>query len=493
MTTLDMNGFASGSELTQFRFRKGAFVLGELHPDHGQTFDAGLLDDKHLFVVAGSRAGKGTSIIIPNLIQWQGGVLCVDPKGENASITAMRRGTAEHAAKTGTAVTEFIGQNVAILDPLGEVKGPARRYLVTYDPLADIDITSHEAPAQIANAIEAIVLPEQGGEHWTDSAGAILAGIIEHVLIKEDRANHSLAFVRKLLGEGFDEIEKRLKETPVTPAALAQEAAAMLTETEGDELSGFKSTLRRQLRWIADPRMQKHLAPSEFSLRQAVQENWSIYIVLPPRMMHRFKRWMRLVINTALDAKMASPFEHKGTRTLFVLDEFASLGHFTLIEEAAASMAGYGIKLMPVIQNLGQIRRDYGRNWETFLGNAGAVCAFGLNDFETEEYIAKRMGNVMVWEQSYGDSASRDPTSITDRNVTRSKNLGLRERPVRWPNEVHEETARQTLRMFVILADGRPVAIKRRNYDSLPEHLYDSPEYIANWEKHFAARAAAAK
>jgi type IV secretion system protein VirD4 len=489
---MDMNGFVESAELDQFRYRSGAFFLGEIDAAHGAKFEAGLEDDKHLFVVAGSRAGKGTSIIIPNLIRWQGGVLCVDPKGENASITAMRRGRKEDAEKTGTAVTDFIGQRVAILDPLGEVKGAARRYRVTYDPLSDIDIKSDDAANQIYNVIEAVVLTEQGGEHWTDSAGAILAGIIEHVLIVEDRKNHSFAFVRKLLGEGFDALEKRLKNSPITPAALAQEAAALLEDTTGDELSGFKSTLRRQMRWISDPRMQKHLTPSEFSLRQAMQENWSVYIVLPPRMMHRFKRWMRLIINTALDAKMGSPFEHQGARTLFVLDEFSSLGHFTLIEESAASMAGYGIKLMPVIQNLGQVRRDYGKNWETFIGNAGAICAFGLNDFETEEYIAKRMGNVMVWEQSYGESASREPMSMSDKSTSTSQNLGLRDRPVRWPNEVHEETARQTMRMFVILADGRPVAISRQDYTTLPATMYDSPAHIAEWEKRYAAHAATA-
>lgn len=483
-----MRGFVESHELRQFHYQDGAFYLGQIHPDHGANFEAGLTDDKHLFVVAGSRAGKGLSVIIPNLIRWPGGVLCVDPKGENASITAMRRGRKEDAAKTGTAVTEHLGQRVAILDPLGEVKGAARRFRVSYDPLADIDITSDDAANQIANAIEAVVLPEQGSEHWTDSAGAILAGIIEHVLICEDRANHSFAFIRKLLGEGFDKLETRLKETPVTPSALAQEAAAMLEETEGEELSGFKSTLRRQLRWISDPRMQKHLTPSDFSLRRAMQDSWSVYIVLPPRMMHRFKRWRRLMINTALDAKMGSPFAHEGHRTLFVLDEFSSLGHFTLIEESAASMAGYGIKLMPVIQNLGQVRRDYDKNWETFLGNAGAICAFGLNDFETEEYIAKRMGNVMGWEQSYGESSSRNPTSLVNQTVSTSQNLSRRERPVRWPNEVHDESARHTMRMFVIRADGRPVTISRQNYTSLPKNLYDSPEHIAEWEKRFAAR-----
>jgi type IV secretion system protein VirD4 len=44
-----------------------------------------------MITVAGSRvAGKGVSVIIPNLIFYPGSVFAIDPKGELASITARR-------------------------------------------------------------------------------------------------------------------------------------------------------------------------------------------------------------------------------------------------------------------------------------------------------------------------------------------------------------------------------------------------------------------
>lgn len=54
----------------------------------------GLNDDRHVMTIAGSRAGKGVSLIVPNLIFYEGSALAVDPKGENATITAGRRGKA---------------------------------------------------------------------------------------------------------------------------------------------------------------------------------------------------------------------------------------------------------------------------------------------------------------------------------------------------------------------------------------------------------------
>lgn len=49
-------------------------------------------DDRHVMTVAGSRAGKGISLIIPNLLFYEGSAVVIDPKGENARITAGRRG-----------------------------------------------------------------------------------------------------------------------------------------------------------------------------------------------------------------------------------------------------------------------------------------------------------------------------------------------------------------------------------------------------------------
>ena len=51
----------------------------------------GWKDDRHALTVAGTRAGKGTSLIVPNLLLYPGSVLAIDPKGELARITGRRR------------------------------------------------------------------------------------------------------------------------------------------------------------------------------------------------------------------------------------------------------------------------------------------------------------------------------------------------------------------------------------------------------------------
>ena len=62
---------------------------------------------RHCLSVAPTRSGKGVSLIIPNLLQYRGSSIVIDPKGENAWITAPAR--------------RAMGQKVFILDPWGAV------------------------------------------------------------------------------------------------------------------------------------------------------------------------------------------------------------------------------------------------------------------------------------------------------------------------------------------------------------------------------------
>src|SRR5262245_23871611 len=66
----------------------------------------GWKDDRHALTVAGTRAGKGASLIVPNLLHYPGSVLAIDPKGELARITGRRR--------------KELGNKLVVVDPFRE-------------------------------------------------------------------------------------------------------------------------------------------------------------------------------------------------------------------------------------------------------------------------------------------------------------------------------------------------------------------------------------
>ena len=99
--------------------------------------------------------------------------------------------------------------------------------------------------------------------------------------------------------------------------------------------------------------------------------------------------------------------------TLFLLDEFAALGRLEAVERAMGLMAGYGLQLWPILQDLSQLRALYGARANTFVANAGVLQCFGVNDYET----AKALGQLMGQATTHYATTSHRPG---DRGAVRS-------------------------------------------------------------------------
>ncbi len=149
----------------------------------------GVDDDRHLGTTAQNRSGKGTGLIIPNLIKWPGSTVIIDPKGENAAITA------RHRAK-------MLGHKVVVFDPFHESKLPDE-FLGNFNPLDMIDIESDDA-IDIAGLIadSLIVKANDKDMHWDESASQLIAGLILHVCNTEEGEHRNLGRVRQLLTIG---------------------------------------------------------------------------------------------------------------------------------------------------------------------------------------------------------------------------------------------------------------------------------------------------
>ena len=67
---------------------------------------------------------------------------------------------------------------------------------------------------------------------------------------------------------------------------------------------------------------------------------------------------MRMFVTLAVEAmeRTGAVAEHR-PYVLFCLDEFAALDRVESIEKAAGQIAGFGVKLWPVIQDLTQLQR----------------------------------------------------------------------------------------------------------------------------------------
>jgi type IV secretion system protein VirD4 len=86
-----------------------------------------------------------------------------------------------------------------------------------------------------------------------------------------------------------------------------------------------------------------------------------------------------------------------------LLQSISALGRLGAVEAAVGLVAGYGIRIVIVVQSLTQLRQLYDHGWENFLGNAAAVALVGPPaDQFTAEYLAKRSGEMTICQPNVG-------------------------------------------------------------------------------------------
>lgn len=421
----------------RYRYSDGTVWLGRSAGQH--QFPLGYLDDRHVCLVSGSRGGKGTSFIIPSLIEWPGSAVLVDPKGENATVTAARRGA-------GSPDCQGLGQSVKVLDPFKAAQvGDALRG--RFNPLDALNPASEETideAGRIADAV--VVIHESNDPFWDESARAMVKGLILHVLTApEYEGRRNLITVRKLITRGDWEAVEALRtagETDIPPAhgllwtGLANNPAFDgLVAGIGDSFTNmllnspkqFESVLQvanRNTEFVDSPPMQRCLEASDFQLSELKTrpEGLSLYLSLPQRYMSTHYRWLRMMIAlivTEMEKVRGQPVT--GHPVLMVLDEFAGLKRMEVIENAVAQIAGHGVKLYFVLQSLEQLKAVYKDNWETFLANSGLKLFFNVEDHFSREYVSKLVGETEVVREVRSESDSTSESESVSQSTSRTQ------------------------------------------------------------------------
>ena len=426
----------------RYPYRDGTLWLGRSGGE--DRVPLGYLDDRHVCLVGGSRGGKGTTSIIPALVTWPGSICVVDPKGENATITAARRGG-------GSTHCKGMGQTVKVLDPFqsAQVEEGLRG---RFNPLDTLDPKAEETVDEAGRIADAIVVVHEGGTNdpfWDESARAMVKGLLLHVLTAPQyEGRRSLVTLRKLITRGDWESVDALKEAgekDIPPAhgllwtglsnnpsfdGLIAGAGDSFTNMLINSPKQYESVLQvanRNTEFIDSPAMQRLLEASDFQLSELKTrpEGLSLFLCLPQRYMNTHYRWLRMMISllvTEMEKVRGRP--KTGHPILMMLDEFAGLKRMEILESASAQIAGYGVKLFFVLQSLEQLKAVYKDNWETFLANSGLKLFFNLEDNFSRDYVSKLIGETEVVREVRSNSDSTSESESTSRSVSRSESRG---------------------------------------------------------------------
>ncbi|UOA17229.1 type IV secretory system conjugative DNA transfer family protein [Sulfitobacter dubius] len=400
--------FANRKELKKLQGKDGLLIGRNPHTGRLLRYDG----PAHLITLAPTRAGKGVGTVIPNLLAAERSVLVIDPKGENARIAGEAR------RRFGT---------THVLDPF-EVSGMPS---AAYNPLDRLTPDSLDLGEDAASLTEALVMdpPGQVSEaHWNEEAKAILGGLIMFCVCHEDRDRRCLATVREYLTlppEKLRALLELMQDSDAAGGLIARAANRFLGKADR-EAASVLSNAQRHTHFLDSPRIAKVTSRSDFRFSDLRHRITSVFLVLPPNRMDAYSRWLRLLVSQALqdiarDAEVSGsgqsgPVERLKAPALFLLDEFAALGRLEAVERAMGLMAGYGLQLWPILQDMSQLKDLYGARAGTFIANAGVQQVFGVNDFETAKWLSQMIGQETTGFQT--DSYKPGDNPSFSNNVT---------------------------------------------------------------------------
>ena len=414
------------------------------------------------------RAEKGTAIVVPNLLFWQGSVLCLDVKLENWTLTAGYRQRA--------------GQSCYLFHPLAEDGNTA-----CWNPLTYIS-TDPNLRISDVQRIAAILYPDVPGTDpfWPAGARSYFLGVTMYVLETPTLPSTLGEVLRQGMAsdtEGFGHHWRRIIEGrqkgryPLSSPCVR--ALSEIIDLAPVTASSIRKTFTSRLDLFANPLLDRATSRNDFDLRDLRKRPMSIYLAINPGDLHLLQALLNLFIEQALNLQTRELPEHNPALKLqvaFILDELAAAGRIPILAQGVAYLPGYNVRLMLVIQAFSQLREIYGQqNAETMMKSLAARIVYAPKDVAEATEISQELGFTTVKVHTH----SRPLLNVADSKSQRHRSVSVSEqkRPLLLPQEVKELGKNREILFY----EGvRPILARKNRYYRDPlfrKRLFPPPRF----------------
>jgi type IV secretion system protein VirD4 len=333
----------------------------------------------HVLVVGPTRSGKGQSFIGPNGILWQGSAVFFDPKKENFAIFGAYRAAA--------------GDKVYLFNP-GELRSDR------YNPLDFI--RRDETMPTDALVVAGFIVPDTPGEVWGKSARLLLAAMIGYVLASPlcEGARH-MRSVARMLVSGKD-ISIYLKSIVLTEGdhlpSWVVDAFNQYIALESETRNSAVFNLNIALNPWNNRLVAAATETSDFDIRELRRKRISIFIGCSVAQLDAFRPLLNILIQQIHDVLMMGPPQRdEPHQVLFLIDEFRQLGRMDDLVSKLTINAGYGFRVVIVLQNLSQLDEVYGKAVrETLVSACATQLYIRIDNLDTSEYLSKMLGQTTI-------------------------------------------------------------------------------------------------
>lgn len=325
--------------------------------------------DGHLLTVAPTGCGKGRDVITPTLLTSRRSMIVLDVKGELYSVTARRR--------------REMGHHVIGIDPFNivlEQSDGLNPFDLLKLPGADI-----ESDACMLASMLATGNTSSRDRFWDLHGTGLLSGLIAHFggYAKEDE-RHLLSVRDILLNDdpmyAVAVLADKMKAMKEKSEMAYREICGFLNQAERDTRPSVLATTTSYLKPFGSDQVADAVSQSSFNLQDVIDgKPLTIYLIFPVEKLGSHAGLLRILLGTLMTTVLRRRFKPL-TRTLFVLDECAQLGHFDLLKPAVTLLRGFGMQCWLFFQSLHQLKSEYPNDWRTILDNMAVVQTFGFNN-----------------------------------------------------------------------------------------------------------------
>lgn len=410
---------------------RGAFFGKSSLPEIAETSE--VVDDPgapicafpefHTLIVARTRTGKGTRVIVPTLLRYLGSMIVIDPKGENAAITARAR-------KLSLNSTVHILNPWAMLAARFEKRGftPA-----TYNPLDVLDRNDPNVVA-IAQTLASTISPTWPGDKdkfWSGSAANVIAAVLLWIT-EQPGETKTLARAREILSLSRKQFTEQFMTKMAASRAFDGAIKEMISpylDLADETYSGIFANISEATKFLSDPQVKASTSTSSFSMADLITDMTTVFVVIPPERVDTQKTWLRLLITAATATFKQIPVDGRPNkhRTMFLIDEFPALGRMPDLPRDIATMSGYGVDYTLIVQGIDQLKDQYKEAAGAILSNCAYKWFCNVNDLESAKYLSESLGQKTVRTKgkstSHGVSGSGQTEGETTTEGEAGRNL----------------------------------------------------------------------
>ena len=401
-------------------------------------------DDIHCLMIGASGVGKTAFFLYPNLEY-----ACASGMSFFASDTK-----GDLARNYGAIARDCYGYQVAVVDLRNPTRSDGYNLLTLINHYMD---ACRRAPADLAARAKAekyakilsktVINPDEENfaqnQYFYDAAEGVLTAVIlllaEYLPPKrihgELRERRHIVSVFKLVQEllapsilpGKNEFQLLMDRLPEEHKAKWFSGSA-LTAAE-QSMASVMSTVLSRLNTFLDSELEQVLCfDSTIDAESFAAKKSAIFLILPEE--DQTKNFMAgLMIQTLSRELFSVADEHDGklpSRVVFFCDELGTMPAFDILPLFSAGRSRR-LTLVPIIQSLAQLEKNYGKEGAEILTDNCQDTIFGgfAPNSQTAEVLSKALGNRTVLSGSIS-RGKNDP----------SQSLQMIERPLMTPDEL---------------------------------------------------------